>query len=119
MLVKKITYTDYNDNKRTEEFCFHLSKAELSEMEVSAKGGLMHKINTMVEEKDTEAIFMFFKDLIGRSYGVKSEDGRRFIKSKEITESFYQTEAYSVLLMEIMSSTENASAFVNGIIPHK
>ena len=118
MLVKKITYTDYNNKERTEEFCFNLSKAELSEMEASTKGGLIHKIESMVENEDNEAIFKFFKDLIGKSYGVKSEDGRRFVKSEEITESFYQTEAYSVLLMEIMSSTENASAFVNGIIPH-
>ena len=40
MLKKTITYTDYNDNERTEDFYFNFSKAELTEMELSTVGGL-------------------------------------------------------------------------------
>ena len=58
-----------------------------------------------------------FKDLILRSYGEKSADGRRFIKSKELSTAFSQTEAYSELFMELVTDAEKAAEFVNGITP--
>lgn len=119
MLKKSITYTDYNGVERSEDFYFNLSQAELSEMELSTAGGLENYINKIVNTKDNAAIIAIFKDLILKSYGEKSDDGRRFIKSKEISEAFSQTEAYSDLFMELASSAEAATAFVNGIVPAK
>ena len=58
-----------------------------------------------------------FKDLVLKSYGEKSADGKRFIKTPEISEAFSQTEAYSVLFMELATDADAAAAFVNGIIP--
>lgn len=117
MLKKTITYTDYDGNKRTEDFYFNLSKAEVAEMEMSAEGGLTKTLEKIVAEQDGKRIIEMFKDLILKAYGEKSLDGKRFIKSKELSEAFSQTEAYSELFMELAMNAEASAAFVNGIIP--
>ena len=117
MLKKTITYTDYNNVKRTEDFYFNLTKAELMEMEMSTSGGLAEMINKIVAAQDTTAIIKIFKDLILKAYGEKSPDGKRIVKSEEISNAFAQTEAYSDLFMELATDADAAAAFVNGIIP--
>lgn len=117
MLKKTITYTDYNDVERTEDFYFNLTKAEMAEMELSTEGGLADMIKRIVAAKDTPTIISIFKKLILKAYGEKSADGKRFIKSEELSTGFSQTEAYSVLFMELATDDKAASDFVNGIIP--
>lgn len=117
MLKKTITYTDYNGVERTEDFMFNLTKAEILEMQLTKDGGMDAAIKKIVDAKDAPEIMKVFKDLILRSYGIVSDDGRRFIKSKEISDSFAQTEAFSMLFMELATDTDAASAFVNGIVP--
>lgn len=117
MLKKTITYNDYNGVERTEDFYFNLTKAEVLEMEMSAKGGLAEWIKRVVAAQDQPAIIKLFKDLILKAYGEKSPDGRRFQKSEEIKDSFAQTEAYSILFMELATDADAASEFVNGIVP--
>ncbi len=117
MIKKTINYVDYNGTDRTEDFYFNLSKAEIAEMELSTTGGLSEKIKRIVESKDQAEIVKEFKTIIAKSYGIKSEDGKRFIKSKEITEEFMQTEAYSELFMELATNVDAASSFIQGIIP--
>lgn len=117
MLKKTITYTDFDGNERTEDFYFNLTKAEAMEMEMSTDGGFHKLLTKIVAEKDTKRIIEHFKDLILRAYGVKSPDGKRFIKNEEIRDSFAQTEAYSVLFMELATNAEASAAFVNGILP--
>ena len=117
MLKKTITYTDYNGAERTEDFYFNLTKAEVLEMEMSVSGGLAEMINRIVAAKDQPSIMKIFKDLILKAYGVKSPDGKRFIKSDEISAEFAQTEAYSQLYVELATDANSASAFVNGIVP--
>ena len=80
MFKKTITYTDYDGNERTEDFYFNLTKAELLDMEMSTEGGLEKMINKIISTKDTVKIIAVFKDLIAKSYGEKSADGKRFIK---------------------------------------
>ncbi len=117
MLKKTITYTDYNDQERVEVFHFNLTTAELTEMELSTGGGYAEKLKEIVDAKDGPEIIKVFKELILKSYGEKSEDGKRFIKSEELSEAFSQTEAYSELFMELAMDTDASTAFVNGIIP--
>lgn len=117
MLKKTIKYTDYNGVERTEDFYFNLSKAEVMEMEMSTTGGLAEMINRVVAAQDTPSIIKIFKDLILKAYGEKSADGKRFIKSPEISDGFSQTEAYSILFMELSTDADAAAAFVNGITP--
>lgn len=117
MLKKTITYTDYNNVERTEDFYFNLTKAEIMEMEMSTTGGLAETIQRIVKAQDSPAIIKIFKDLVLKAYGQKSPDGRRFIKSKELTDEFSQTEAYSILFMELATDDKAAANFVNGIVP--
>jgi hypothetical protein len=117
MFKKSIAYVDYDGNERNETFYFNLSKAELAEMELSTEGGLEKLIQKIVEEKDGKKIIELFKTVILKSYGEKSADGRRFVKSQELSESFSQTEAYVELFMELSTSADAASAFFNGIVP--
>lgn len=119
MLKKTITYTDYNDEERTEDFYFNISKAELTEMELSIEGGFSEMINRITKAKDIPAIIKVFKELILKAYGVKSPDGKRFIKSPQLTEEFSQTGAYSELFMALATDAKEAAAFVNAIMPQK
>lgn len=117
MLKKDITYTDFNGVERKETFWFHLSKAELLDMEMTTTGGYAEMVQRIVDAKDAPALIHIFKDLIRKSYGIKSEDGRRFIKSDELFEEFSQTEAYSQLYMELTLNADKAAEFANGIMP--
>lgn len=117
MLKKTITYTDYNGVERKEDFYFNLSKAEVMEMELSTTGGLAEMIKRIVAAQDQPAIIKVFKDLILKAYGEKSPDGKRFIKSPELSDAFAQTEAYSILFMELATNDEAAAKFINGIVP--
>ena len=117
MLKKTITYVDYNGTERKEDFYFNLSKAEIMEMEMGTTGGMVEMINRIVAAQDAPAIIDVFKTMILKAYGEKSADGKRFIKSKEISEAFSQTEAYSQLFMELATDADAASKFVNGIVP--
>ena len=121
MLKKTIAYTDYNGVERKEDFYFNLSKAEIMEMEMSTSGGLTEMISKIVAAQDTPAIIKLFKDLVLKAYGEKTLDGKRFVKIDEngipLARAFSQTEAYSVLFMELATDAEAASEFVNGIVP--
>lgn len=117
MYKKTITYSDYNGAERKEDFYFNLNKAELSKMEMSVNGGLAEKINRIVAAQDAPAIIEIFEDLIKKSYGIKTMDGRGFVKRPEDLEAFMSTEAYSELFMELATDADAAAAFINGIIP--
>lgn len=117
MLKKTMTYVDYDGNNRTEDFYFNLSKAEVMEMELGTTGGMQKMLEKIVAEQDTKRIIEVFKDIILRAYGEKTPDGKRFIKSKDLTDSFAQTEAYSDLFMELATDADAASKFINGIVP--
>jgi len=117
MLKKTITYTDFDGNERTEDFYFNLSKAEIMEMELGVNGGMSELLKRIVASQDTKQVIDIFKDIILKSYGEKSLDGKRFVKSKELSESFSQTEAYSDLFMELATDSEAAEGFIKAIIP--
>lgn len=117
MLVKTIEYTDYNNVARKEDHYFNLTKAELMEMEMGTVGGFSEMIQKIIAAQDVPSLIKIFKELILKAYGVKSPDGKRFIKSEELSAEFAQTEAYSMLFMELATDAEAASNFINGIVP--
>lgn len=117
MLKQTITFEDYNGVTRTEDHYFNLNKAELMELQLSVNGGLDEMIKKIVNSKDTPSIIKIFKTIIMKAYGVKSDDGRRFIKSETISEEFTQTEAYSQLFMDLISDADKAAAFINSVVP--
>lgn len=119
MLKKLITYVDYDGRERKENFYFYLNKAELMEMELGVDGGMQQMIQLIIDKQDIPKIMDAFKRIILKAYGEKSPDGRRFIKSKELSEAFSQTEAYSNLYMELVTDANAAAAFINSIVPEE
>ena len=117
MVVKKIKYTDFNGLEREEEFMFNLTEAEITEMELTTDGGLSDSIKKIIAAQDTPEIIKVFKMLLLKSYGEKSADGRRFVKSEKLSEEFSQTNAYSQLFMKLATDDKAAVAFINGIMP--
>lgn len=118
MLKKTITYTDYDGLERTEEFRFNLTKAELMDMQLTTVGTFSELMRKIIEEKDIVRLAKYFKEIILKSYGVKSDDGKRFIKSPELSEAFSQTEAYSELYMELLSNSDKAAKFIQEVLPN-
>lgn len=121
MYKETVTYKDYNDVERTEDFYFNLNKAEVMEMELSTTGGLAEMIMRVVNAKDHPTIVKIFKDILLKAYGVKSADGRKFLKEDEngrpLANDFKQTEAYSILFTKYATDADAAAKFVNGILP--
>lgn len=117
MFKYTIKYTDYNGVEREEPYFFNLSKAELMEMELSTQAGVEEMIRVMIATKDNAKIVKLFKELILKSYGIKSEDGRRFIKTDDLRKDFEQSEAYSEFFMKLLANEDELqSKFINGVI---
>lgn len=117
MLKKTVTYIDFDGNERTEDFFFNLTEQEIAEMELSTEGGLGNFINKAVAAKSQVELIELFKKLILAAYGVKSADGRRFVKNDAVREDFMSTQAFSDIYMELVQDADKASAFFNGIVP--
>ena len=121
MLRKTIKYTDYNGVEREEQFLFHLSKAEIMEMEMGTTGGLVEMLQNVIDSNDSAEIVRIFKDIILKAYGEKSVDGKSFIKINDagipLSRRFSQTEAYSELFMELSTDADAAAKFIKGVIP--
>lgn len=117
MLKKEITYFDFDGNSRTENFYFNLTKAECMEMELGTSGGMQQMIEKIISEQDNKKIVEVFKEIILRSYGEKSPDGKHFYKSPEISAAFASTEAYSELFVELATNADAASKFISGVVP--
>lgn len=117
MLKRTMTYETFDGDQVTEDFYFNLTKAELMEMSLGTYGGLDKFIEKIVNTQDTPKIIELFKEIVLKSYGQKSDDGKRFIKSPEIRDAFAQTNAYSDLFMTLSTDADEAAAFINGLVP--
>lgn len=120
MLKKDITYEDLDGNEITETFWFHLSKAELAEMALGKEGkagGFETWVKTLINSNDGEVMTQTFKKILLSTIGERSEDNKRFIKNDQIRDNFVQSDAYSVLFMELMTDADKMSAFINGVVP--
>ena len=118
MLKKTVTYEDYNGNEVTEDLYFNLTKSELISMELGKEGGLSEYYNKIVSSRDVPQMIQVFTDLIKASYGVKSPDGKRFIKNEEVYTDFKESPAYDEIFSELITDAEKAAEFFNGIIPN-
>ena len=118
MLKKTMTYEDFDGNNRTEDFYFNLTKAECAELEFGVDGGLTEMLKKIIAEKSTPRMIELIKKIILMAYGVKSPDGKRFIKNDQLREEFAQTNAYSDLFMQLAFDDGECTKFMNGIIPN-
>lgn len=118
MFKKKIKYTDYNGIVREEEFYFDLTEAELTRLNFTTEGGLEALLQQIIATQDMATLWTYFEKIVQMSYGVKSLDGRFFDKSDEILHRFVHCPAYSNLIMELISDSDAAAAFINNVVPH-
>ena len=117
MIKETITYTDFDGKERTEEIYFNLTKTELTKMQVSEADGLDVVLTKMIEDDNQQALLEFLDKFIVKAYGIKSDDGRKFIKNNELTEGFIQSAAYDELFMNLVTNPDKLTAFVKGILP--
>ena len=117
MLKKTIKYEDFDGITREEDFYFNLTKSELTEWQLSQDGGLDNMLQRIVQEKRVPEIIKYIKDFILKAYGEKSDDGKKFMKSEEISHGFYCSAAYSELFMDVVASPKSAMSFINGVLP--
>lgn len=117
MLKRDITYEDFDGQTVTETFYFNLTKTEIVELEVGYDGGLESTLRRIVNTKDTKALMKEFKRIVLMAYGVRSEDGKRFVKSDELREQFTQTAAYDALFIELATNDDAAAKFIQGVVP--
>lgn len=118
MYVKTFKYKDFDGNQREEEHFFHLNDAEVMDWIVTDKGYTLDAvIDRLSKERDIKKIMEIVEDLILRSYGMKSPDGRRFEKDEQLSKEFKQTEAYSQLFMELIGDADKLVQFIVKIIP--
>lgn len=117
MIKKTITYPDYNGQTRTEDFFFHFSEAELMEMQLSVHGGFSERVKKITDAKDQPALIKLIKEFVLDAHGIKSEDGKRFMKNEEIRTAFVENPAYSIIFMELARDDKAAAEFVNGVVP--
>lgn len=117
MLKKTIVYKDWNDLERREDHYFNLNKPEIVKMQESVKGGYDVQLKAIAAGMNGAGIMEFFENLIKTSYGEKSDDGRRFMKSEEISRAFMETRAYEALFEELITNAGAAAEFVNAIMP--
>lgn len=124
MLKKTITYTDYNGNEQTEDCYFHLNRTELMDIALDLPDGIVeestdaNEVTThLVDKLGTKGLFEFIKNVVKKSYGIKSEDGRRFEKSETISLEFTQTPMFDEIMTEFTTDDVAASNFINAVIP--
>ena len=117
MIKKTVTYTDYNGVERTESFYFHFSEAEILDMEMSTEGGFAERVQRIIDSKHQTELLKVIKQFVYDAYGVKSEDGKRFMKNDEVKAAFIESPAYSEIFMEMLTNDKLAAEFVNGVVP--
>jgi len=113
MHKETITYEDWNGVERTEEFYFHLTQPELVRMDVLENNALKEKIDRLTKSKNQKEILKLFEKIVYDSYGVKTEDGKRFMKNKEVKDAFVENPAYSIIYMKLASDADAAAKFIN------
>ena len=117
MLKETITYIDFNDTERTEDFYFNLTRTELIRMEMSKNGSLTGLLTKIVKANDMPDIFEAMEMLILKAYGEKSTDGRFFNKSEEISNNFMNSPAYDKLFEKLNTDATYAYKFLMDLLP--
>lgn len=118
MISKTFKYTDYNGVEREETHWFNFTQAEITKMEFSVDGGFSERLKRIISAKKQTELFPIIEQFVLEAYGVKSPDGRKFIKNDEVREDFKSTEMFSQLVMELVTNDEAAAEFIIGVSPN-
>ena len=112
-------YEDWNGNPKKRELLFNLTMAEMMALQNSVKGGIETYYQRILDEQDNVSLYKRFEDLVKLAYGVKSDDGERFIKNDEVYNNFKESAAYDVFMQYLLTTEDGASKFISGIMPAK
>lgn len=121
MIKKTVTYTDFNGDERTDTLYFNLSMNDLVKMRSDEKmNSVLEIVQSQIENQSdsvsdeaVDAMLSGFREIITRSYGEKSDDGKTFRHDPD----FEYTAAYDALFMRFVEHPEEFIEFVDGIIP--
>jgi len=116
MIKETIVYQDFNGIERKEDFQFNLTSGEIAELQFE-NGGFQEYLQVLMDSKNTAEIVKAFKKTLKSAYGVKTIDGRSFIKREEDWLAFISSEAYSILLFKLLGDPDFAADFFNGMVP--
>lgn len=130
MYKKTVEYKDYDGVQKVEDCWFHLKRTDLMEIAAnlpeeiteefagvnanSNKDDIGHKIYEMLGRA---GVMKFVKDLILKSFGIRSRDGKSFEKSEEISYKFSQTLAFEQLYFDMITKDEVLGEFLEMVIP--
>lgn len=118
MLLKEITYTDFNGAKRTEEFAFNFTRKEMMDMQSSVRGGLAAQLDSISRSQDLNLSYKMMAELILDAYGIKDDDARVHRKTEEIREEFAQSAACDQLIWDLLNGKDtDLQDFLMGCVP--
>lgn len=128
MFADTIKYTNFDGVEVSEEVRLNLTKMECRELDLKYEdeGGLFAHLKGLIRKKQdgetaVKPLYDFVKELIEHAYGVKSADGRRFIKTDEngrkLSESFTDSACFDELMDMLYTDKIDMEAFVTAIFP--
>ena len=120
MLKQQVTYEDFDGNTQTETLYFNLNRMELISFQKRyGSENMENYINKLIEEKQIEPMYDLLNDFVLTAYGIKSEDGKRFIKNDQIREEFKQSLAYEALIEDFHDDSRKVlENFIAGVTAH-
>ncbi len=117
MYSELVEYTNFNGERVKERLYFNITRTELQKQNMHTKGGLLSYLTRIIATRDQEEIATYFEKIINMSYGIKSDDGKRFEKSEKITQDFINSAAYDEIFFKLTTDEDYAAKFINGIMP--
>ena len=119
MFKKTVTYEDWNGVERTEDFYFNLTRVECAELEygLGPNQTMTEYITDLINAQDMGVVIATIKKILLLSYGVKSSDGKRFIKNDDVRTAFQENPAFDQIYMDFATNAEYAAEFIAGIMP--
>lgn len=120
MLKQKVQYEDFDGATQVEYLYFNLNRIELIALQFRyGKEDMAAYIDKLVEDKNIEKVYEILNDIVLSAYGLRSEDGKRFIKNETLREEFKQSLAYEALIEDFHDETRKVlESFIVGITAH-
>lgn len=117
-----VPFEDFNGNMQTETLYFHLTKTRLSKN--LTLGDELDDIQAMLQGEprqlnpdEIRKIVHLVERIMELSYGIRSEDGKRFDQRPALWEEFQQTAVYDAFLYSLFENPNNATQFILGVMP--
>lgn len=126
VLKQTVQYTDFDGNQAMETLYFNLTRTEVAEnlhlrdkfQDLENRLDLESGSRTLNPNEIAEVLDLV-KILMKLAYGIRSDDGKRFIKNDQIWEEFTQTAVYDAFLFSLFEDADKANEFMMGVFPRE